>query len=94
MVEAKLVMPTLREEGRDVKPLLLSDGLTISISGSAIENVGVPITKGVVDLGQNGDNVSRLVLAEPETHWLEYIAQHSRQATQPNFPIRLGDSRG
>jgi len=93
MVKAKLVMAPFGEEGGDVKPFLLPDGLTVSISRPAIKNVGVSITKGVVDLGQDGNDVSCLVLTEPETHWLEDIAQHSGQATQPNLPIGLGDSR-
>lgn len=93
MMKPKLIVATLRKKGGDIKTLLLPDGFAISISGAAIENVGMSITEGVVDLGQDGNHLSCFVLTKPETHWFEYIAQHSGKATQPNLSIGLGDSR-
>lgn len=90
--EAELVLTADRKKRGDVEGLLADQGLTRSVAklrapGAAIQEVDVTITKGVVDLGNDRQCLTLTVFAEPETHWLEGVAQHSRQAAEPDFSI-------
>ena len=54
-----------------------------------LEQVDMPLTKGVVDLTHDGFQTTQRVVAIPKAHGLEGVAQHPRVAMQPNFTVSL-----
>lgn len=55
------------------------------------EKIGMTLTKGVVDLGQDGCQRAICSVCVPETHRLEGIAQHAGKGMQPDFSICIPD---
>ena len=56
---------------------------------TARKQVGVALAKGVAHLGQHRAQGTRLVMAEPETHRIEHIAEHPRKGLQHDFAIQM-----
>ena len=43
--------------------------------------------KGVIDLGQYGNQIARPVMTEPEADRIENVTQHTRKGLQDDFTI-------
>ena len=56
------------------------------------EKIGMTLTKGVVDLGQDCCQRAICSVCVPETHRLEGIAQHAGKGMQPDFSICIPDT--
>src|SRR5450432_2717708 len=83
-MEAELVVTFYIAEWRDVENLACSqrfagpEGLAFHMS----KQIVVRFAEGVVDLGQHRGNASVCLVANPEAHGIENVAQHSRKRIQ------------
>lgn len=66
------------------KLLALEKGLVVRVG----EKVDMPLSKRVVDLGQNGPQRSVRVMAKPKADGLESVAPHAWKAMEPNGPLQ------
>ena len=53
----------------------------------ATQQVAVPLAEGVVDLGDDRPQAPAAVMAEPEAHRLERVAQNPRKGVQPDLAV-------
>src|SRR5450755_2613860 len=49
------------------------------------QQVIVPLTESIADLAQHGANGTVAVVADPETHRIEDVSQHSRKRVKDNL---------
>jgi hypothetical protein len=59
-----------------------------------VQQVAVPLAKGVVDLDDDGAQAAVGAVAVPETHGLEGVAPHARVAVQPDLARRVVNALG
>ena len=92
-VKAEPIAPLHRLKRRDVKDLLRGQ---VIFGGdrtviSAMHQIGMPITKGVRHLGNHHPQAVRRVMAQPERHRVEHMAQKPRLGQKIN-PRRCGQA--